>query len=166
VVRARGFQTEVFQERPFLNNLPSSSKCGNELPTRPPTGLDNRRANTRYVHLTRLKLLNSKNFFKGGLSVVDGQLFTILVLSLHNVQNQMYCYIWLRLATCFGRYPAIIRPTRNSFTKVHSTSFFNNKQCLSKKIIPNYANIKVPVMSPAAHKTRKKIQTTRIKDET
>jgi len=116
-------KTEVFQERPFLNNLPSSSKCGNELPTRPPTGLDNRRANTRYVHLTRLKLLNSKNFFKGGHSVVDGQLFTILVPSLHNVQNQMYCYIWLRLATCFGRYPAIIRPTRNSVIKVYSTSF-------------------------------------------
>jgi hypothetical protein len=30
-----------------------------------------------------------------------------------------------------------------------------NKQCLSKKFIPNYANIKVPVTSPAAQKTKK-----------
>ena len=41
-----------------------------------------------------------------------------------------------------------------------------NKQCLSKKFIPNYANIKVPVTSPAAQKTKKnKIQTTRLKYE-
>ena len=26
----------------------------------------------------------------------------------------MYYYSWLHLATCFGRYQAIIRPTRNS----------------------------------------------------
>ena len=35
-----------------------------------------------------------------------------------------YCN-WLHLATCFGRYPAIIRLTRNSVIKVHSISFTN-----------------------------------------
>ena len=33
------------------------------------------------------------------------------------------CHNWLHLATCFGRYPAIVRPTRNSVVEVHSTSF-------------------------------------------
>ena len=50
-------------------------------------------------------------------------LFTILVPSLHNILNQLRYYNWLHLATCFGRYPAIIRPTRNIVVKVHSTIF-------------------------------------------
>ena len=29
-----------------------------------------------------------------------GQLFNILVPLLHNIQNQMYYYIWLHLARC------------------------------------------------------------------
>jgi hypothetical protein len=56
---------------------------------------------------------------------VYGQLYSILVPSLHNIQNQLHYYNWLHLATCFGRYPAIIMPTRNSVVKVHSTSFSN-----------------------------------------
>ena len=35
----------------------------------------------------------------------------------------MYYYSWLHLATCFGHYTAIIRPTRNSNGKVYSTGF-------------------------------------------
>jgi len=48
-------------------------------------------------------------------------MFIVLVPSLHNIQNQLYYYSWLHLATCFGRYPAIIRPTRNGNVKVHLT---------------------------------------------
>ena len=33
--------------------------------------------------------------------------------------KQLQYYNWLHSATCFGRYPAIIRPTKNS-VKVHS----------------------------------------------
>jgi len=33
-----------------------------------------------------------------------------------------------------------------------------NKQCLAKKVIPNYASIKVPNTSKAALKTQKKIR--------
>ena len=32
----------------------------------------------------------------------------------------------------------------------YNANIFFNKQCLTKKIIPNYGNIKVPVVSPAA----------------
>jgi hypothetical protein len=37
-----------------------------------------------------------------------------------------------------------------------------NRQCLNKKIIPNYARIKAPHTSPAATNTEKKIQFQRI----
>jgi len=46
-----------------------------------------------------------------------------------------------------------------------NADIFFNKQCLAKKIVPNYANIKVPTTSPAAHKTQRKAQITRIKEE-
>ena len=51
-----------------------------------------------------------KDFFEWSHPVVYVQLFTILVPSLHNIQNQLHYYNWLYLATCFDRYPAIIRP--------------------------------------------------------
>jgi len=35
----------------------------------------------------------------------------------------------------------------------YNADIFFNKQCLSKKIIPNYANIKVPVTSRESHAT-------------
>jgi len=38
--------------------------------------------------------------------------------------KQLRYYNWLHSATCFGRYPAIILPTRNS-VKVHSLDFSN-----------------------------------------
>ena len=44
-------------------------------------------------------------------------------------------------------------------------NIYFNKQCLIKEIVPNYANIKLPNTSPAAHTTQKKIRTVRIKDE-
>jgi hypothetical protein len=43
-----------------------------------------------------------------------------------------------------------------------NADIFFNRHCLSKKFIPNYVNIKVPITSPAAHKTKHRIQTTRI----
>jgi len=46
-----------------------------------------------------------------------------------------------------------------------NADIFFNKQCLTKKIIPNYANIKIPAMSPAAHKTQSNAQITQIKEE-
>ena len=42
---------------------------------------------------------------------------------------------------------------------------FFNRQCLTKKIIPNYANIKVPVTYPASRITQNKIHNIRLKDE-
>ena len=44
-------------------------------------------------------------------------------------------------------------------------NIYFNKQCLIKKIVPNYANIKLPNTSPATRTTQKKIHTVRIKDE-
>jgi hypothetical protein len=46
-----------------------------------------------------------------------------------------------------------------------NANIFFNKQCLSRKITPKYADIKVPITSKAAHITRTKVTTTRIKDE-
>ena len=42
---------------------------------------------------------------------------------------------------------------------------FFNRQCLTKKIIPNYANIKVPVTYPTSRITQNKIHNIRLKDE-
>jgi len=47
----------------------------------------------------------------------------------------------------------------------YNTDIFFNKQCLTKKIIPNYTNTKVPITSPAAYKTQNKAQNTQIKEE-
>jgi len=46
-----------------------------------------------------------------------------------------------------------------------NADIFFNRQCLTEKIIPNYANLNVPITSPASHITKNKIQTTRLKDE-
>jgi hypothetical protein len=40
-----------------------------------------------------------------------------------------------------------------------------NKQCLTKKVIPKYAQIKIPNTSPASKNTTKKVQMIRIKEE-
>jgi len=44
-------------------------------------------------------------------------------------------------------------------------NIYSNQQCLTKKIVPNYANIKIPHTSPATQVTQKKVQIIRIKDE-
>jgi hypothetical protein len=50
-------------------------------------------------------------------------------------------------------------------TNCNSNIHFN-RQCLTKELIPNYANkIKIPHTSPAAATTLKKAQILRIKDE-
>jgi hypothetical protein len=54
--------------------------------------------------------------------------------------------------------------TRNKVLKCCAHIYFN-KQCLNNKIIPNYANIKLPKTSPAARKTQKKVHDMRIKYE-
>ena len=41
---------------------------------------------------------------------------------------------------------------------------FFNRHCLTKKIVPNYANINVPITSPALRITKNKIHTIRLKD--
>jgi hypothetical protein len=41
-------------------------------------------------------------------------------------------------------------------------NIYFNQQCLTKNIIPNYAKIRIPLTSPAAINTKKKVQ---IKDE-
>ena len=45
------------------------------------------------------------------------------------------------------------------------TNIYFNKQCLTKKFTPNYANVKLPNTSPAAHITQKRVHIMRIKDE-
>jgi hypothetical protein len=40
-----------------------------------------------------------------------------------------------------------------------------NRKCLTNKVVPNYAKIKVPATSPASLVTQNKIHITRIKDE-
>jgi hypothetical protein len=45
-------------------------------------------------------------------------------------------------------------------------NIYFNKQCLIRKVIPNYARVEVPNTSPAAQYTRQKVITLRIKDET
>jgi molybdate-binding protein len=54
--------------------------------------------------------------------------------------------------------------TRSKLQKLCANIYFN-KQCLAKKIIPNYANIKTANTSPAAQVATKQAQLTRIKDE-
>jgi hypothetical protein len=44
-------------------------------------------------------------------------------------------------------------------------NIYFNKQCVTKRIIPTYAKIKVPYTSPASGITQHKVQTLRIKDE-
>jgi hypothetical protein len=53
---------------------------------------------------------------------------------------------------------------RMKILKCNADIFFN-KQCLTKNLIPDYANIKIPTTSQAAHTTQKKISSIRIKDE-
>jgi len=44
-------------------------------------------------------------------------------------------------------------------------NIYLNKQCIARKIIPKYVNIKIANTSPAAQTTAKKAQLIRIKDE-
>jgi len=44
-------------------------------------------------------------------------------------------------------------------------NIYFNRQCCIKKVIPIYANIKIPYTSPATNVTQKKMQTIRLKDE-
>jgi hypothetical protein len=53
---------------------------------------------------------------------------------------------------------------RNKVLKCCANIYFN-KQFLNNKIIPSYANIKLPDTSPAARKSQRKIHDMRIKDE-
>jgi hypothetical protein len=48
--------------------------------------------------------------------------------------------------------------------KCCANSFFN-QQCLAKKVIPNYAKIKIPCTSAGTNITQKKVQTVSLKDE-
>jgi len=56
---------------------------------------------------------------------------------------------------------------KNTRTKVLKccTNIYFNIQCLIKKIIPGYANIKLSNTFPAVRITQKKVQFMRIKDE-
>jgi hypothetical protein len=46
-----------------------------------------------------------------------------------------------------------------------SANIHFNRQCLIKKVIPQYAKVKIAHTSPAANTTQKKAQIMRIKDE-
>jgi hypothetical protein len=45
-----------------------------------------------------------------------------------------------------------------------NASIYFNKQCLLKKLIPTYARIRIPNISPAAKFTQRKVQTIRTRD--
>ena len=53
---------------------------------------------------------------------------------------------------------------RSKLQKCCANIYFN-KQCITKKIIPKYVNIKIANTSPASQTTAKKAQLIRIKDE-
>jgi len=53
---------------------------------------------------------------------------------------------------------------RTKILKCNADIFFN-RQCLTKNIVPKYANTKVPITSKAPHTTQKRICSIRIKDE-
>jgi len=63
-------------------------------------------------------------------------------------------------ASSINRY----KNTRSKLLKCCANIYFN-KQCLAKKIIPNYAELKFQNTSPAAKFTSKKAETTHTKDE-
>jgi len=46
-----------------------------------------------------------------------------------------------------------------------NANMYFNRQCHQKGLIPNVANIKIPISSPAAKSTQRKTQNLRIKDE-
>jgi len=54
--------------------------------------------------------------------------------------------------------------TRIKVLKCFANIYFN-KQCLNKRIVPSYANLKIPNTSPAARTTQRKIHSMRIIDE-
>ena len=54
---------------------------------------------------------------------------------------------------------------RSKLQKCCANIYFN-KQCITKKIIPKYVNIKIANTSPASQMTAKKAQLIHIKDET
>ena len=45
------------------------------------------------------------------------------------------------------------------------TNIYFNKQCLNKRNVPSYANIKLPNTSPAARTTQRRVHSMRIRDE-
>ena len=56
---------------------------------------------------------------------------------------------------------------RNINTKImkYCANIYFNQQCLIRKLIPNYANIKITYTSPVSQVTLKKVHIIRIKDE-
>jgi hypothetical protein len=60
-----------------------------------------------------------------------------------------------------------IRQYKNVRTKVLKcrADIFFNRQCLARKITPNYANIKIPVTSAASRVMQGKVHNIRLKDE-
>ena len=52
------------------------------------------------------------------------------------------------------------KTTRIKVLKRCANIYFN-KECVNKKIVPNYANIKLPNTSPAARNTQRKIHNMR-----
>ena len=54
--------------------------------------------------------------------------------------------------------------TRIKVLKCCTNSYFN-KQCLNKRIVPSYANIKLPNTSPAPRTTQRKVHSMRIRNE-
>jgi len=46
-----------------------------------------------------------------------------------------------------------------------NANIFFNKECLTKNLTPNYANIRIPTTSAAAQITQRKVSLVRIKDD-
>ena len=68
-------------------------------------------------------------------------------------------YVYMCMYICmYIRYKNI----RTKVVKCCSNIGFN-RQVLTKKVVPKYANIKIPYTSPATNITHKKIQTIRLK---
>ena len=85
------------------------------------------RASTFNVHgleISQFKIYLFFFFFKWATPYVWSAIYCISAVVTQRIQSDVLLHL-ITQATCFGRYPTIIRPIRNSNVKVYLTSFFS-----------------------------------------
>ena len=71
------------------------------------------------------------------------------------------------IKTALASQASSINLYKNLSTKVmkRCVNIYFNRQCPIKKLIPNYAKIKIPCISPEKETIQRKVQTVRLKEE-